>query len=149
MSLRLVSRSGSPRSCLANGAMTKREPVLEGPAAREVLLEVFRSSPEDKRPAFLSTGANGLPSSGFSPTQQQLQSELDRELGQYLPADKTLKLRLFEQLCIAEGNTLFLSADWLGNEGSSNMDPAAVDIKVKTNNLYFYIRQVLFLVEIA
>lgn len=88
--------------------------MLEGPSAQQVLSQVFDGLDRDRIQDLQQLIAD-YEKQGSS-ASETLQRDFNREIGQYVPAEKHMKVALFEQICLKEGTTLFLAVDWLGSD---------------------------------
>lgn len=109
--------------------------MLEGPSAEQGLSKVFDGLDSERirdLQQLVTDYENcvvGEAKQGDS-ARETLQRDFDREMGQYVPAEKHLKVAQFEQACLKKDVTLFLSVDWLGGDAMTLVDKSGHYVQV-------------------
>ena len=116
--------------------------LMEGPPAAQVLSKVFNGLSSNRirdLEQLITDYENGVGETKQGDCASlTLQRDFNVEMGQYIPADKQIKVAQFEQVCLKEGTTLFLAVDWLGGDAITLVNKSAQDFQVSwlMRNIY-------------
>ncbi len=116
--------------------------LMEGPPAAQVLSKVFDGLSSNRirdLEQLITDYENGVGETKQGDSASvTLQRDFNVEMGQYVPAEKQIKVAQFEQVCLKEGTTLFLAVDWLGGDATTLVNKSAQDFQVSwlMRNIY-------------